>query len=198
MKTWITSDHHFGHANIIKYTNRPYEDVAEMDEELISAWNGCVAPDDDVYHLGDFTLGEKNYASYYFERINGKITVLGNIWHHDKRWLNKDILIPQGSGFFTKSGHMPYIEMPYLVLESADMDTAGNDLPIVLCHFPFLHWYRQHYGSLHFHGHSHGASDPRTNCLDVGVDNAFKLVGEYRPLELREAIDITRNLTSSM
>ena len=53
---FVTADHHFGHANIIEYTNRPFASVEEMDAALIAAWNERVTDYDLVYHLGDFTL----------------------------------------------------------------------------------------------------------------------------------------------
>jgi len=62
------------------------------------------------------------------------------------------------------------------------------DKPIILSHFPYATWNRSHYGSLHFHGHSHGNLPHIKNRLDVGVDNAYKLLGEYRPFTLNEAV----------
>lgn len=57
MTTWWTSDTHFSHANIIRYTHRPFADVDEMNRVLIARWNERVAPDDEVWHLGDLALG---------------------------------------------------------------------------------------------------------------------------------------------
>ena len=54
--TFFTADTHFGHANIIKYTNRPFDSPNHMDDILIANWNAVVGPDDEVYHLGDFAL----------------------------------------------------------------------------------------------------------------------------------------------
>lgn len=56
-RVFFTSDTHFNHTNIIKYCQRPFRDIYEMNETLIANWNNVVAPDDIVFHLGDFCLG---------------------------------------------------------------------------------------------------------------------------------------------
>ena len=38
-KIWVTSDTHFGHAKVIEYCDRPFNDIHEMDRELIKRWN---------------------------------------------------------------------------------------------------------------------------------------------------------------
>ena len=50
---WVTSDTHFGHENIIKYCNRPFDNAKEMDEHILTKWNETVKDGDIVYHLGD-------------------------------------------------------------------------------------------------------------------------------------------------
>src|SRR5690606_36562794 len=70
-RVWFTSDHHFGHANIIKFCNRPYADADEMDRALVEKWNDVVGPDDMVFHLGDFTLGGGIVAERYFRQLQG-------------------------------------------------------------------------------------------------------------------------------
>lgn len=50
-KSFVLSDTHFGHANVIKYDNRPFANVTEMDNKMIENWNKVVMPDDTIYHL---------------------------------------------------------------------------------------------------------------------------------------------------
>ena len=50
---YFTADQHFGHANIIKHCNRPFDTVAEMDEHILTQWNNCVNMNDIGYMLGD-------------------------------------------------------------------------------------------------------------------------------------------------
>lgn len=70
---------HFGHANIIKYSKRPYSSVHEMNKGLTDNWNSVVKPEDTVYNLGDFAFGSPDV---YASKLNGKhILILGN---HDK------------------------------------------------------------------------------------------------------------------
>ena len=68
---WVTSDTHFNHANIIKYCNRPFSSVEEMNETIIANWNKVVSQGDTVYHLGDFALGDKLLVLVLLECLNG-------------------------------------------------------------------------------------------------------------------------------
>lgn len=79
MKYFIISDTHFGHANIIRYCNRPFASVEEMDKALIEKWNSVVSKDDTVIHLGDVGLGSKTYIKNILSQLNGnKILIRGN------------------------------------------------------------------------------------------------------------------------
>lgn len=91
MKTWLVSDNHFGHANVIKYCNRPFaseaelakgvihpESVSKMNETMINAWNSTVSPEDTVHHLGDFSMAAHVVQSI-LPRLAGNIHLyLGN------------------------------------------------------------------------------------------------------------------------
>jgi calcineurin-like phosphoesterase family protein len=100
MKYWFTSDLHLGHANIIKYCHRPFKDIEEMNETIITNWNSRVKDGDLVFHVGDFCFknskggkpgeGMQNKASHWRERLNGDIIFIkGN---HDRNNSVKSII----------------------------------------------------------------------------------------------------------
>jgi len=72
-KVFFTSDTHFNHANIIDFCSRPFKNVNEMNETLITNWNRVVGADDIVFHLGDFCLGGSAEWTNVLNRLNGKI-----------------------------------------------------------------------------------------------------------------------------
>lgn len=87
---FLTSDTHFGHTNICKFTNydgspvRPWDSVEEMDEDMVQRWNETVGPNDKVYHLGDVVINRKSLQ--ILDRLNGdKVLIKGN---HDIFKLN--------------------------------------------------------------------------------------------------------------
>lgn len=78
---WFISDTHFGHENIIKYCNRPFNNAAEMDEFMIQEWNKLVKTGDHVYHLGDVMMGDKEKLGSMLRRLNGKLRLCAG--NHD-------------------------------------------------------------------------------------------------------------------
>jgi len=160
MTVWFTADTHFGHANVVRYCQRPFASVEEMDEALIRNWNQVVSSSDIVYHLGDFTLAGQEEANQYFPRLNGMISIVPG--GHDKRWLRK-------GDYISKSSH-PVTILPPLHTIKLSMPDLEQPQLIVLCHYSMRVWDRSHYGSWHLYGHSHGNLPPLKNSLDMGVD----------------------------
>jgi len=185
---WLTSDHHVGHDNIRKYANRNFASVEEMDQHLIDAWNACVKPNDTVYHLGDVTLGTKPP----FYALNGSIVVLSNRNHHDRRWLESYFSFPAFYKSASATGEAVVLELPLLTLYLPQYGIGKHKRSLMLSHFPLAEWNAKYHGGWHCHGHSHSRGDQwRTDAaLDVGVDNAFALLGEYRPFSIDEVAAI--------
>lgn len=81
-----TSDLHFGHIRIREFEPKRLvlgPTLEAHDEALIRRWNEKVTPEDQVYVLGDFALGDRSRVPGIRKRLNGRITlILGN---HDKK-----------------------------------------------------------------------------------------------------------------
>ena len=65
--TFFTSDTHFNHANIIKFCNRPFKDVEQMNDVMIANWNSVIGKDDTVFHMGNHDL--KNIRQGFISRF---------------------------------------------------------------------------------------------------------------------------------
>lgn len=77
MSTYLIADTHFDDERIIKYENRPFKDVSEMNELIITQWNEIISDNDSIYLLGD--IGNENYI----KQLKGmKYLVKGN---HDTK-----------------------------------------------------------------------------------------------------------------
>ena len=153
MNTYFTSDLHFGHANIIKYCNRPFQSADGMDEALISNWNSVVQQDDTIYILGDVFFCNEQRAKQIMSRLNGrKHLILGN---HD-RMIRKA---------------KPMQDM-FDQIHPDLFETSMDGIHVVMCHYPMLTWNRAHRGSFMLHGHCHNTIpfDGKFRRLDVGVD----------------------------
>lgn len=80
-KIFVTSDTHFGHDREFIYKPRGFDNVEQMNEEIVKRWNEVVGPDDTVYHLGDVMLGDKEVGMKYLKQLNGNIKIA--IGNHD-------------------------------------------------------------------------------------------------------------------
>lgn len=46
---WFTSDTHFGHENALRFADRPWSTVAQMNDDMVTSVNSKVAVDDELY-----------------------------------------------------------------------------------------------------------------------------------------------------
>lgn len=169
---FFTSDTHFGHENVIKYSNRPFNNKDEMDRAMIENWNSRVGPNDLVYHLGDVFFHKEDRALSIIKQLNGqKFLVYGN---HDKTIKRSEAL---------KSQFVQTCDYHEISIEGQD---------IVLCHYPMLTWNKSSHGSWHLHGHCHhNLKYPfKMKILDVGVDGPEY---NYSPLSFN---DVSKRLKS--
>lgn len=196
-RIWLTSDEHYGHGNILGYTNRgqKYSTIEYMNIGLIKEHNSVVKDDDTVYHLGDFVFKDTAYAVSHLKHLNGShCFIRGN---HDK-WLvdgdqnglgalqrAKDELKNQGGD-------------PSKILWVKDYYEIKNKFGFFcLSHFPMLTWYKSNRGSIMTHGHTHSninyLNDDSVKRIDVGVDSAFEIKGNYEPFSIEEIVELMKN-----
>jgi calcineurin-like phosphoesterase family protein len=174
-KTWFTADTHLDHPFMAK--QRRFTNVKTMDLHIIRAWNGRVAGGDVVYMLGDIYWGNNpDYIELVLRKLRGsKVLVKGN---HDG-WVKK-VKYP-----FRRIHHKTF------KLGFDNTHKATNKKHFVMCHYPLWSWNRKLHGAIHLHGHSHAMTWPQVNMLDVGIDSAKIILGDYVPFSMEEVLYLT-------
>lgn len=76
-----------------------------------------------------------------------------------------------------------------------DLGHDSGKLHIHMCHYPIESWSKMHYGGTHAHGHQHAANKDIPGRLDIGVDKAKELLGEYRPFTIEEYVKHSKSMT---
>lgn len=161
-KIFFTSDTHWRHDNIIKYCDRPFVNVQEMDHALIQNWNKVVSEDDIVFHLGDFAFADKSKWRQIANALKGrKYLIQGN---HDR---SDDI----PTECFEAVGDMMQVSIEY----------EGSWHKFLLSHRPFLCFEGMFKDTKQLFGHCHSRRNNTSkdayllkylvNSYDVGVDN---------------------------
>lgn len=176
MTTFFTADLHFGCDNLVRTARKEFDSTEQHDTELLDAINRVVGRNDRLVILGDFCHEKPGrYRPKLVCRHN--FFILGN---HDKE---KQIRAVFGGNVW----------MAKMVKLKRGM--------IWCSHYPHSYWPQSHYGAYHAYGHIHynldyeyhmrkAFSDRR--ALDVGVDHARAVLGEYRPFSEDEFFDILR------
>lgn len=218
MKHFFTSDLHFGHNNIMKYSHRTTiglsdweieqlkngenfrvsdESVNKMNDILVEKINQYVKKDDILWFLGDFLFAPRHIyyqkAKEYRDRINCKTIYM--FWgNHDEQSIH-----PLFNGCFQyeiiainkRTGE-------FVIGYNRVRKLARHEFQLVsLKHSAEAIWFDMHKGAIHFYGHSHANAEenldkimPGRRSIDVGVDNAYRLFGEYRPFEFSPTLDL--------
>lgn len=177
MSIFFTSDLHFGHANIIEYSDRPFANVDEMNVALIENWNSVVNDDDVVYVLGDVALGRIQDTLPLCSLLRGtKILFPGN---HDRCWGGHR----KGVAGWTEKYH----DVGGFVVVGGQSEMHVGGQVVNLSHFPYEgdshdeDRFQQHRpvddGRWLLHGHVHEKWQVRGRQINVGVD-----VWDYRPV----------------
>lgn len=148
---YFTADQHLGHANIIKYCQRPFHSIEQMDKTILDNTFDTLKKGDTLYCLGDLTFRDTIAQEFLRKLIQigvGLVYLRGN---HDSKIMR--VFYP--------------LKIPVDSLKTCNFDNQV----VVLCHFAMRIWDRSHYGSWHLYGHSHGTLPPLGKSYDVGVDN---------------------------
>lgn len=144
---FVTSDHHFTHYNIMKFTNRKYQNLPSMHTDLIGLWNTQIGPNDRVLYLGDFAFHDRDCTPLrkIFSRLNGiKTLVVGN---HDDDAVQR----------------LPWHDvLPHVNFKCEEFDFHAVHIPPSVTVAPA--------GKFILHGHLHTLTPPSFPLFDVGVD----------------------------
>lgn len=182
---YFTSDPHYYHLNVIKYCNRPFSSVEEMNEMLIKNWNDIVTPDDTVYCLGDFSMAFRPVEAFSHRLSGTKYLVPGN--HDFCHSYHKKSRNPENRKVWTQK----YMDNGWIVLpEQTTLDIPGV-ATVNMCHHPYvlnlegddkyMNWRPTNDGRWLLCGHVHQNWKVQDKMINVGVD-----VWDFKPVSVEE------------
>lgn len=171
--TWMWSDLHFGHKNIIKYSDRPFADISDMDRRLIDNFNSVTNKDSVSIWGGDITFYDENRSTEIVTECNGyKILIVGN---HDFSYNSK---VLKNMGF----------DEVYLLMTYVD-----NDVSLLFTHYPTKvapDW-------VNIHGHEHIGKFSPTFSKDRQHININCEFHSYKPLPMTQVVEWAKTRTTS-
>lgn len=168
-RSWVISDTHFGHTNLLKYIpdrGRRWKTAHAMNKELTERWNSVVKPNDTVYHLGDFWLG-KSHPSRYLTSLNGNIVLLPG---------NHDVgLLKLAWEYFARILPSPYPMGRGVVFSHAPIHPS--------CLSNHRGW------MLNVHGHIHTRNIPDGRYFNVCAEQI-----DYTPMPMEDVYDLLKKV----
>lgn len=181
---WLISDTHFRHSNIYKFlatdgtrVRKEFGDVAEGDAYMIAHWNALVKPQDHVWHLGDFCMGNPIWWLDVGPRLSGhKRIIPGN---HDQ----VPIDIYKKAGFQKLQG-------------AKEIQIDG--LRLLCSHYP-LHPSSLFNRDWNIHGHTHEKPSPPSFVDDKGKHKGWFNVSVerigYKPIHIEDLVKQLKETT---
>lgn len=189
MSVWFTSDHHFNHVSMTEKGWRTgFRSVAEMNDLMVSRWNEVVSTKDQVWHLGDWALGDFREGLDMRKKLKGEIHLIPG---------NHDRCHPAHRDSY--KWQKVYFEAGFVSVQPfARRRVSGQN--VLLSHFPyagdrheedrFEQFRLQDKGLWLIHGHVHELWKRRGKQINVGVDQ-----WDYYPVHLDTIADLVEVAT---
>jgi len=182
--TWIIVDTHFNDTRMCEYCDRP----KDFNQRIIYHWRKMIAPEDLVYHLGDFYLGKRGGFTSYVNRLPGvKILIKGN---HDR----------EKPDWYLNHGFAAVMDFA-AVISRTNMKKKGEYFlytRVLLSHKPMEIPKLEGYKTINIHGHFHNHS--KLQIEKAGESGLIKLLTpnnylfslestKYKPVLLNRAVE---------
>lgn len=186
-KIWFTADLHGYHKNIAgpkvsqwKSGYRNFDDEYQMTDCIVQTINKYVQHDDILYSLGDWSFGGVGKIKKLRDQINCRTIhhLFGNHCENIKR--NRKVIDDKDEWFPRDC---------FTTVQDIIWDRIGGR-EMFLSHYSHQVWPGSHKSVIHLFGHSHDSLQGLGKSMDVGVDVAYKMFGEYRPFSIDEIIHI--------
>lgn len=165
---WVWSDQHFGHKNIIHYSDRPFVNIQEMTETMIANHNDYVQPNDVCIWVGDVALMKDELANELLSQCHGyKILIIGN---HDMQGKKLKKL---------NFNEIHLVKHVTIVEDLHEYDLVFSHYP--MCNLPLP--------VFNIHGHEHITGQYTQTLQHINVN--CELYG-YKPINLKDIMGILR------
>lgn len=153
-KTYFISDYHIGHTNVMRFDERPFKDLKDMEQKLIEKWNNKVQNDDTVYFLGDMFWCDDIKARAILKTLKGnKILIPGNHMKGVKNQENRKLF----------QGIYDYKELNI------------DDKFVIISHYPIFSWKNMRYNSIHLYGHLHNTKEQKLFEQNIKMMRGYDL-----------------------
>lgn len=204
MAKFFIADTHFGHANIAsknisKWEDgyRDYNSLEEMNQDMVKWINKTVGPDDELYHLGDWSFGGIENIWNFRKQIQCKNIhlILGN---HDEH-IEKNSILPNVT--INELVTIGITNFHSLQVRARDLfssvqhykEVMIGKTPFILFHYGMRVWHGSHKGWVHLYGHSHDTLPSLGKSMDVGVDSAIRIFGVPMPFSSEYILKVMAN-----